>query len=543
MPDDRLVHAMADRYAAAGGDAGELGQASATLAALAGTIRRYVSGADDRGAPAGPMDAQPASRAPRGGHARPAGEMPAPRERTVSSAPHDLGIRACAARIERGELSPVELTEHFLDRIERLDPQLRSYARVTADLARDQARQARDEIRSGRYRGPLHGIPLALKDIIDTAGIATEAGSRLLRGRIPATDAAVWSRLREAGAVLLGKLHTHEFASGGPGRVSDGPYDFQALNPWNPRRYAGGSSNGAASAVAGGLCMGAVGTDTGGSIRIPASYCGVAGFKPGFGNVDTAGILPLSETLDHCGPLAWTADDAALLYDGMRAASAPRAPDAGDARPRGMRIAYVRHFGIEAGAAAPVLRAVDAAAGRLRALGARVEEIALPPLALFTAVNSTLFLAEAYAVHEASLRRAADLYSMHCKARLFLGGCLSAADYIRAQQARRRLIAETAARMDGFDALVCVSTPGAAPDAQRAADETQKFFFLQAPVPCAPFNLLGAPAISICCGLDEDRMPLALQIAAPPGGDTAVLRVAAALEAALPPRPRPPGYA
>jgi len=545
MPDDKLTRSMADRYAAAGGNARELEQACERVQALTESIRHYLAAQDpipgDRHAPADgmaveerksvPATIQPVTGNGCGGTARGAANAP-------STALHTLGIRACARLIERGELCPVDLTEHFLDRIERLDPRLHSYALVTARQAREQARQARDEIRSGRYRGPLHGIPVALKDIIDTAGIATEAGSRLLRGRIPASDAAVWHRLRQAGAVLLGKLHTHEFASGGPGRMSERPYDFQALNPWNPQRYTGGSSSGAASAVAAGLCMGAIGSDTGGSIRIPASYCGVAGFKPSFGSVETAGLIALSETLDHCGPLAWTVDDAALLYAGMCAT--PVEP--GD-RVALMRIAYARHFGTEARASEPVLRALDHAADALRGLGARVEEIKLPPLALFTAVNSTIFLAEAYAIHEASLHQAASQYSIHCKARLFLGGCLTTADYIRALRARRLLIAEYARCMSNFDALLCASTPGAAPDAQHAADETQKFFFLQAPVPCAPFNLLGAPAISICSGLDEAGMPLGLQIAGLPGSDATVLRVAASLEASLPVRTRPAAYA
>ncbi len=224
----------------------------------------------------------------------------------IAGEPYELTIREAAQALRDGALSSVQLTDSVLHRIEATEPSLNAYITVTADLAREQAWAADRELAAGRDRGPLHGIPFALKDLIDTAGIPTTAGSGFLRDRVPASDASVWRRLREAGAVLTGKLGLHEFAFGA---TSNNPHFGPVRNPWDRERIPGGSSGGSAAAVAAGSCLGALGTDTGGSIRIPASLCGVVGLMPTLGRVGRSGVVPLSWTLDHVGPLARTAED------------------------------------------------------------------------------------------------------------------------------------------------------------------------------------------------------------------------------------------
>ncbi len=227
-----------------------------------------------------------------------------------------LSIKGASAKIRTGELSALGLTEKCLARIERLNPVLKAFITVTAESALEEARQSDREIRAGKCRGPLHGIPLALKDIIDTAGVRTMAASHLFEKRVPAEDAFIVKRLKAAGAVLLGKLNLHEFAYGGSGII--GAFGI-ARNPWDIERITGGSSSGSAAAVAAGLCLGAIGTDTAGSIRLPSAFCGITGFKPTFGLVSAHGVVPLAPSYDHVGPMARTAEDCALMLDAIAA--------------------------------------------------------------------------------------------------------------------------------------------------------------------------------------------------------------------------------
>ena len=462
---------------------------------------------------------------------------------------HTLTIAEAARLIESRAVSPVELTRVFLDRIAALDATYRSYVRQRPEAALEDARAAESEIAAGRYRGPLHGIPVALKDIIDTAGIGTEAGSALLRGRVPAADARCWAGLRAAGAILLGKLETHEFAVGGPRFHADG--GVHAANPWNPRHYMGGSSSGPASAVAAGLCMGTVGTDTAGSIRVPAAYCGLFGLKPTYGLVGLGGVWPLSHSVDHCGPMTWTAEDAALMLAAMAGPDPADPASLGGPVPdyaaglseglTGLRIGFARHWSHEDLPADPqVNAALDAAAAAFTDLGAEVAALRLPGLAEMTACNTVIWLAEAFAAHRDGLRASWATHSPTLRARLALGALIPASDYVDAQRRRRILVAELAAALSGVDLVLAACVPTAAPALSAVAGPAHTFGVVSGPAFDAPFNLVGAPAASVCCGFDRDGLPLALQLAALPGRDAVVLRAAHAYERATPWRSRRP---
>src|SRR6266849_2325240 len=302
--------------------------------------------------------------------------------------PDYLTIAEAARLIEKRKLSPVELVDSRLDRIARLDGRLNSFIRVLAEEARRDARAAEAEIAAGRYRGPLHGIPIGLKDIYETAGVATTGHSKVMQDHVPQADAFTVKRLREAGAIVMGKLATHEFALGGPS--FDLPWP-PARNPWNTQHFTGGSSSGTGAAVAAGLILGGTGSDTGGSIRGPAAYCGLAGLKPTYGLISRKGILPLAFSLDHAGPLAWTAEDNAIILQAMAGhdpadpASADRAiPDyraalRGDVK--GLRLGLVRHFYERDNEVNAATRAgIDAAAQTLVSLGCEVRDLTLSPL-------------------------------------------------------------------------------------------------------------------------------------------------------------------
>src|SRR5215813_12662990 len=303
--------------------------------------------------------------------------------------PDYLTIAEAAKLIQQRELSPVELVDSRLARIEKLDGKLHSFIRVLADSARVEARAAESEINAGKYRGPLHGIPLGLKDIYETAGVATTGHSKVMQDHVPKADAFSVKKLRDAGAVVMGKLATHEFALGGPSLDLPWP---PARNPWDTARFTGGSSSGTGAAVAAGLVLGGTGSDTGGSIRGPAAFCGLAGLKPSYGRISRMGILPLAFSLDHAGPMAWTAEDCAILLQAM-AGHDPADPGSaqvaipdyratlqGDAK--GLRIGLVRHFYERDNEANAATRdAIDTAAKKLAELGCEVRDITLSPLA------------------------------------------------------------------------------------------------------------------------------------------------------------------
>jgi len=462
---------------------------------------------------------------------------------TNPSALHHLSIAEAGRLIAARKLSPVELTRAFLVRIEAIDPQLDSYLLVTAEHALEQARQAEAEIMAGRYKGPLHGIPYALKDIYCTAGIRTTGHSRSQQDFVPTEDAETVARLNAAGSVLLGKLATHEFAHGGPS--FDLPWP-PARNPWDRSRFTGGSSSGSGAAVAAGLAMGALGSDTGGSIRNPAALCGLVGLKPTYGLISRRGIWTNSFSYDHAGPMTWTAEDGALMlqtlagHDPLDPASAARPlPDyraalTGDIR--GMRIGVLRHqFEVEAPVAPVVRAALEEAFGVLRGLGAVLEEVRIRPVQDYADVKITGAESELYAVHEPGLRADPGLFGEDFLGRSLAAILIRAEDYVNAQRERRAMVAEAKPLWDRYDALVTAG-PGPAPllDAWRTIHFWQKASLTTA------FNVLGGPALVQCMGYTPEGLPLSMQLVGRPFADATVLRIADAYERATPWRRRRP---
>ncbi|MBV9552173.1 MAG: amidase [Alphaproteobacteria bacterium] len=458
--------------------------------------------------------------------------------------PDYLTIAEAARLIETKELSPVELTDSRLARIEKFDGRLHSFIRVTADEARTAARAAESEIAAGRYKGALHGIPLGLKDIYETKGIPTTGHSKVMQDHVPAEDAVSVAKLKDAGGVMLGKLATHEFAFGGPS--FDLPWP-PARNPWDTARFTAGSSSGTGAAVPAGLVLGGTGSDTGGSIRGPAALCGLAGIKPTYGLISRRGILPLAFSLDHAGPMAWTAEDCAIMLQAMAGhdpgdpASADVAvPDyrralTGDVK--GLEIGLIRHFYTTDNEASPATRdAIDTAAKKYEEMGASVREIALSPLAEWAACGVLIMMAEAYAIHEANLRNRFTDFGEIFRDRMALAGLWTAADYVQALRRRRELIDELDRAMAGLDLVMTASAQSEAPK----IDEVPKFAIMERPSLTMPFNVTGTPAMSVCCGFTEGGLPLSFQIVGKRFADATVLRAADAYERATPWRARRP---
>ncbi|WP_161883317.1 amidase [Deinococcus alpinitundrae] len=425
-------------------------------------------------------------------------------------------IAEIGALYRSGQLSPLELTRQCLARVEQLNPTLNAFITVTAEPALAEAAQAERELRAGHDRGPLHGIPIALKDLIDTAGVLTTCASRILKDHIPAQDALLVTRLRQAGAVSLGKTNLAEFAMG----IAHPDYK-QVNNPWDPSRTAGASSGGSAAAVAAGMCFAAVGTDTGGSIRIPASYCGVAGLKPTSGLVSAEGVFPLSWSLDHVGPLARSSADAAWLLGGLtgRVFQTP-------ASLKG------RRFGvIQRGAAEPEVAAVfEAACRTLEDAGAKLEEIEIPELELADAALFNVLLPEAATIHARWMATQPEDYAPMTRTQLELGFALPGVLYLRAQQFRRRLTGHFLAALKRVDALISPSVPFVAPaeDPMFTGEEGgQEGHF------SVPHNLTGLPALSVNVGLSSGGLPVGLQLITRPYSDAFCLSLGSALEAEL----------
>jgi aspartyl-tRNA(Asn)/glutamyl-tRNA(Gln) amidotransferase subunit A len=450
---------------------------------------------------------------------------------------HFLTIAEAATLIERRALSPVELTRAFLDRIAAIDPQVNAYLLVTAEAALDEARAAEAEIMAGNYRGAMHGIPFALKDIYCTAGIRTTSHSRTRANYVPDFDATAVAKLRQAGAVLLGKLTTHEFAHGGPS--FDLPWP-PARNPWNRERFTGGSSSGSGAGVAAGLMMGALGSDTGGSIRNPAALCGIVGLKPTYGLVSRFGVYTNSFNYDHVGPMTWSLEDCAIMLQAI-AGHDPRDP-ASATKPlpdyrsaltgdiRGLRIGVLRHLYEDDAPIPPVAKAgLEAALDVLRDLGAVLEDTSMRGAQIYHDVKITGAETELYAVHEPALRvRLAD-FGEDFLGRTLGALLISGADYVQASRWRRVLIAEMAPLYTRYDVLVTAS-PGPAP----RLDAWRTISFWQRPSLTTPFNVIGGPALAQCIGFTQDGLPLSMQIVGKPFDDATVLRVAHAYEAATP---------
>ena len=452
--------------------------------------------------------------------------------------PDFLTIAEAGALIARRELSPVELVQSRLTRIERLDGKLHSFIRVLGDEALAAARSAEAEIIAGRSRGPLHGIPIGLKDIYETKGVPTTGHSKVMIDHVPLRDATVVQRFSEAGAIVLGKLATHEFAFGGPS--FDLPWP-PARNPWDTTRFTGGSSSGTGAAVAAGLVLGGTGSDTGGSIRGPAAFCGRAGLKPSYGRISRAGILPLAFSLDHAGPMAWNAEDCGIMlqamagYDPADPASADHAvPDyraslSGEVK--GLRIGLIRHFyETDNPANEATRRGIAAAVKVFEELGCSVRELRVSPLADWAACGIMIMLAEGYAIHEATLRERFSDYGEAFRDRMALAVLTTGADYVQAMRLRRELVAEFATAMADLDLVITAAAASEAP----IFDSVGKFAILERPSLTMPFNVTGTPAMSVCCGYTTDGLPLAFQLASKPFDEATVLKAAHAYERATP---------
>jgi aspartyl-tRNA(Asn)/glutamyl-tRNA(Gln) amidotransferase subunit A len=453
-------------------------------------------------------------------------------------------LAAAASLIASGALSPVALLEECLDRVSLLEGEVHAFVRLMAEEARTAALEAESEIASGRYRGPLHGIPIGLKDIFDLEGVATTAHSKLLVDNIAGQDAHAVRKLKDAGAIIVGKLATHEFALGGPS--FDLPWP-PARNPWDTRRFTGGSSSGTGAAVAAGFVLGGTGSDTGGSIRMPAANCGVAGIKPTYGLVSRHGIIPLAYSLDHAGPLAWTAEDCAILLQAMAghdprdpASVATSIPDFRSAITRGvqgLRIGVIRHFfETDVPVSAPMADGIATALGVLRELGAEARDVSVSPLADHAAVGHAIMLVEGFSVHQRDLSERPDRYGEAFRDRMSLGALFTAADYMQAVRRRRELAAEMNGLFDQVDVLVTAMGASEAP----LIETVGKFASYDRPVFSLPGNLSGLPSMSLCCGYSEAGLPLSFQIIGRAFDEETVFAVAGAYEQATAWRRRRP---
>jgi aspartyl-tRNA(Asn)/glutamyl-tRNA(Gln) amidotransferase subunit A len=445
------------------------------------------------------------------------GLLAAPFAAVLPADPADLTVAEATALIQQRKVTPLELTEACLKRIAKLNSRLNAFITVLADQALARARSLQPASAANQ---PLHGIPIALKDLYDTAGIRTTAASAQWRDRVPGTDAAVVRRLREAGSVLVGKANMDEFAYNFTSETSV----FGAChNPWNPECSPGGSSGGSAVAVASGMCLGALGSDTGGSIRLPAAFCGITGYKPTYGRVPTDGAAPLAWSLDHVGPLTWTARDAALLHGVLSGQPVPIRP-VKELRLGVARDPYWQQLD------ADVERAMAAAAGAMRRFTREVREMKTPvlptrPETPLPATFGTVIFSEAYAVHREMLARHPELYHAGTRANLELGKPISAAEYIIERREMERLRATAADILfRDVDVLITPTAPG---PAFRLGSQPSLVFLRNT----APWNLYGLPAISIPCGFSQSGLPIGLQITGGPDRDSTVLSLAAAFQA------------
>jgi aspartyl-tRNA(Asn)/glutamyl-tRNA(Gln) amidotransferase subunit A len=441
------------------------------------------------------------------------------------------------------KLSPVELTKNCLAQIERLNPTLNAFITVTAEPAMAQARSAEAEILQGNWRGPLHGIPLALKDLIDTAGVRTTAASALFKDRVPAQDAEIVRRLKNAGAVLLGKQNLHEFAYGGSSMIS---YYGEVHNPWSSAYITGGSSGGSAAAVAAGLGYGAIGTDTAGSIREPAALCGVVGLKPSYGRVSARGVIPLSLSLDHVGPITRTVSDAAVMLQAIAGFDAEDSncadmPVAGyvaalDAGPQLMRIGVPRKFFYE-DLDPEVASAVEQALELLKTLASHVVEVELD-----IPTDRTLQTAESYAYHAEFVSRSPELYQPETLRRLRKGAEVSDEEVEQRRRELKQIRNEVHKVFENLDVLVTPTTPVPAPaiaELKQNPDllRPREILLLRN---TRPVNVWGLPAISVPCGFTATGLPIGLQIIGPHWGEDKVLQLAYAYEQATAWRKRIP---
>ena len=461
---------------------------------------------------------------------------------SASTAPNDmtsLNLHEVAALIKQKKISPVEITKACLGRIEALNPLLNAFITVTAESALAEARRAESEVQSGMWRGPLHGIPIALKDLFDTVGVRTTAASALFKDRVPKDDAEVVRRLKAAGAVLVGKSNMHEFAYGGS---SVATYFGAVHNPWKPDHIAGGSSGGSAAAVAAGLCYGALGSDTGGSIRQPSSYCSIVGLKPSYGLVSNRGVIPLSWSLDHVGPMTRTVADAALMlqviagYDSDETTSVqmdvPNYSAALLTRPSTLRLGVARDF-FFAALDPEIETAVSKAVTVLEKLTGGFRDVAISASTqeqLRTAVRA----AEAYAYHAEYAAKSPELYQPETLARIRTGADITTSAYIQARRELDQIRRTSGQVFKTVDAIVTPTTlippPAIAEFNTGVSTSIEKQ--TRTIHNTSPFDVYGWPTISIPCGFTGSGLPIGLQISGPLGGEAVVLQLAHAYEQA-----------
>ncbi len=450
----------------------------------------------------------------------------APKSIGNSSQLTELSIVELKTLYAAKSLSPVDVTEATLKRIEDVDANLHSFITVTSDAARTAAKESEARYRAGTPIGPFDGIPFALKDNVETAGIRSTSHSKLLFDNVPTEDAHVAARLKAAGGILIGKTSTFEFALGGPSW--DLPFP-PALNPWDTKHLPGGSSSGSGAAVAARLVPAAIGTDTGGSVRWPAAVCGIAGLKPTYGRISRRGVHPNTFSHDHCGPMTRTVADCAVMlgaaagYDAYDPGSIDEpVPDYGAALTgsvAGLRIGLVTNWYRE-DAAPEVTAAVDAAIAVLKGLGAHVAEIKLSPLSNYIDAKTTISLSELYAIHEKDLKERPEDFGYLLRTRVMAGGLIRAEDYVQAMRWRTELATEMMAEFRRFDVLATAGwlTPA------EPADPDGVDFFKKRQVVTMPFSLAGIPALSVPCGFSPGGLPLAFQIAGRPFDEATVLK-------------------
>lgn len=445
-------------------------------------------------------------------------------------------IADAAKLIAAKKLSPVELTQACLNRMHAMDDTLHAFILPTEERALAEAHAAEAEIMKSGPRGPMHGIPIGLKDIVDTAGLETTCQSNLLAGNVPDKDAACAAKLASAGTVLMGKLTTHEFADGGPSFDLPKP---PARNPWNPDHFTAGSSSGTGAAVASGMILCGIGTDTGGSIRGPAALCGIAGIKPTYGLVSRAGVAPAAFSLDHIGPMAWTAEDCAIMLQALAGHDPADPASANQPIPdytallgtglKGVRVGVIRHFHELDSKVAPATQAgIDNAMATLRDLGAIVSDVTLSPLQDWHACGSLISITERAAAYEEWARTRLSDFGERVQRRLMLGAMVSGVDYVQAVRRRRELRAELRAAMAGLDVVI---TAGAANEAAKI-DAIPRWDVFAAPSFTIPFNVTGYPAIAVCTGFGPLGLPVSMQIVGKPFQEPTVFRVADAFEKA-----------
>src|SRR5712675_210649 len=452
------------------------------------------------------------------------------------AAPAIPTIAEAAKLIAAKQLSPVELTRACLDRVRALDDRLHAFVHLTEERALAEAREAERAIMAGRPSGPLHGIPIGLKDIVDTKGIPTTCGSKFLQDNIPDTDAACAEKLAAAGTVLMGKLTTHEFADGGPSFDLPAP---PARNPWNTAHFTAGSSSGTGAGVAAGLFLGGIGTDTGGSIRGPAALCGIAGIKPTYGLVSRAGVAPAAFTLDHIGPMAWTSEDCALMLQALAGHDPNDPASASRAIPnytaslgkgiKGLKIGIIHHFHeVDYKVSDGTRQGIDAAIATLRGLGAEIREVQLSPLQDWGACGSLISITERATAYEEWARTRLGDFGERVQRRLHLGALVSGADYVQAVRRRRELRSELQAAMRDLDVVITAGAPG---EAQKM-DAIPKWDLFDKPNFTMPFNVAGYPAISVCAGFGAGGLPVAIQLVGKPFQEPTLFRVADTFEKA-----------